>query len=77
MIDMRIDNIIRVSILVVLDQPLRHSTFIIQKYRIEVSILVVLDQPLRRYLHEIKKTSVFGFNPCCPGSASSTVMGLK
>ncbi len=86
----------QVSILVVLDQPLRRgdeepreqqeefqsllswiSLFDLCKFYIiilyfTVSILVVLDQPLRLSRALLPYRLVTSFNPCCPGSASST-----
>ena len=63
-----------VSILVVLDQPLGHPLHLLPFLLLLVSILVVLDQPLGRQNPELTIQFLGGFNPCCSGSASRTLL---
>ena len=64
------DGLKTVSILVVLDQPLRlGARRYVDRCVLIVSILVVLDQPLRLFILSYALMRVDGFNPCCIGLA--------
>ena len=61
-----------VSILVLVDRPLKPSLWLPKTRRQFVSILVLVDRPLKPFAAAIPAPTAVGFNPCSGGSASQT-----
>ncbi len=65
--------VFEVSILVLMDTPLKH-VFVCITVTFKVSILVLMDTPLKRYQLAMTIITNSSFNPCFNGYAAQTWM---